>query len=107
MNQSASPPQRTLFRLGSGAPSIERLQTEEARMSERRVKPTVPSPAPAPQGRVFYLRQAEACLAAAAHTTDAGARRLHEEECRLWLMLARQRQAIDVVVQNYVEASAA
>jgi hypothetical protein len=56
---------------------------------------------------VFYLEQAEACLAAAAHTNDAGARRLHEEECRLWLMLARQRQAIDVVVKRYVEASAA
>jgi hypothetical protein len=76
-------------------------------MSERRVNSHRPCPPPAPQGRVFYLEQAEACLAAAAHTNDAGARRLHEEECRLWLMLARQRQAIDVVVKRYVEASAA
>jgi hypothetical protein len=48
----------------------------------------------------LYLQNAEACLAAAARTHDLGARRLHEEECRLWIMLARQREAIEAVVQT-------
>jgi len=42
-----------------------------------------------------YLDQAEACLVQAAAAPDAAARALHEEECTLWLMLARQRKAIE------------
>ena len=55
--------------------------------------------APAPQSS--YLVQAEACLAQAAATPDPAARALHEEECTLWLMLARQRKAIEAVLQTY------
>jgi hypothetical protein len=50
-----------------------------------------------------YLDRAEACLARAAAAPDAQARALHEEECTLWLMLARQRQAIEAVVETYAE----
>ena len=62
---------------------------------------------PAPASRAFYLKQAEVCLAAAARAGDIGARALHEEECKLWLMLARQREAIDAVLQRYVDAAGA
>ena len=48
-----------------------------------------------------YLDLAEACVAQAAAAPDPAARALHEEECTLWLMLARQRRAIDDVVQTY------
>lgn len=57
----------------------------------------------APAGQRFYLVQAEACLAAAAHSNDASARRMHEDECKLWLMLARQRRAIDAVMESYLD----
>ena len=64
--------------------------------------------APTAEDPGAYLDQAEACLAHAAAAPDAAARALHEEECTLWLMLARQRQAIDDVVRTYVrEAEAA
>jgi hypothetical protein len=43
-------------------------------------------------------------MAAAALTTDPSARRMHEEECKLWLLLARQRQAIEAVLQRYLDA---
>jgi hypothetical protein len=43
-------------------------------------------------------------MAAATATTDASARRLHEEECKLWLLLARQRQAIEAVLQRHLDA---
>ncbi len=59
---------------------------------------------PAPASRAFYLQQAEACLAAAARAGDLAARGLHEEECKLWLMLARQREAIEAVLQRYIDA---
>jgi len=73
----------------------------------RRRSPTVRSApprrrsaaAPAPQGS--YLAQAEACLFQAAAASDATARALHEQECSLWLMLARQRRAIEAVVLAY------
>jgi hypothetical protein len=58
---------------------------------------------PAPASRAFYLAQAEACLGAAAAANDAGARRLHEDECKLWLMLARQREAIEAVLDRYLD----
>ena len=58
----------------------------------------------APAGRAFYLAQAEACLSAAADTNDVSARQMHEDECKLWLMLARQRQAIEAVLQRYLDA---
>ena len=48
-----------------------------------------------------YLTQAEACLTAAAATVDLTARALHQEECRLWLMLASQRRAIEAVVRRH------
>jgi hypothetical protein len=48
-----------------------------------------------------YLDRAEACLARAAAAPDAEARALHAEECTLWLMLARQRKAIEAVVEAY------
>lgn len=50
-----------------------------------------------------YLDRAEACLAEAAAAPDAAARALHEEECTLWLMLARQRKAIEAVVETYTD----
>ncbi|CAN7459778.1 hypothetical protein LJR219_003040 [Phenylobacterium sp. LjRoot219] len=50
-----------------------------------------------------YLTQAEACLTAAATSPDPAARALHEEECKLWLMLARHRTAIDDVVRSHLE----
>lgn len=53
----------------------------------------------APQGS--YIAQAEACLVQAAGAPDPTARALHEEECTLWLMLARQRKAIEAVLQTY------
>jgi len=59
-------------------------------------------PVPQRGGPASYLAQAEACLAQAAATPDKTARALHEEECALWLMLARQRRAIDDVVETYV-----
>ena len=58
----------------------------------------------APTSRAFYLKKAEACLTAAASAGDVTARGLHEEECKLWLMLARQREAIDAVLQRYSDA---
>jgi hypothetical protein len=71
-------------------------------MSKPRSKPRRQS-SPPPASRAFYLAQAEACMAAATATTDASARRLHEEECKLWLLLARQRQAIEAVLQRYLD----
>ena len=62
-----------------------------------------PRPVPAPAGEASYLAHAEACLALAATSPDKAVRALHEEECALWLMLARQRKAIDDVVQTYVD----
>jgi hypothetical protein len=59
--------------------------------------------APAPGSPAFYVNRAEACLAAAAASHDLGARRLHQQECELWLMLARHRQAIEGVVRRYVD----
>ena len=59
---------------------------------------------PAPASRAFYLEQAEACLAAAARAGDLAARAMHEEECKLWLTLARQREAIEAVLQRYIDA---
>ena len=70
----------------------------------QRIKASEPTIAPA--SRAFYLVQAEACLSSAMHANDAGARRLHEEECRLWLMLARQRRAIEVMLQHHLDAPA-
>lgn len=61
----------------------------------------IPVPGPAPADQASYLAQAEACLAQAATATDEAARALHEEECSLWLMLARQRKAIEDVVETY------
>jgi hypothetical protein len=61
----------------------------------------VPAPPPAPTDEASYLAQAEACLAQAATAPDGAARALHEEECTLWLMLARQRKAIEEVVETY------
>jgi len=58
--------------------------------------------APPPANQGSYLAQAEACLVKAATAADASARALHEEECTLWLMLARQRKAIDAVLETYV-----
>lgn len=58
---------------------------------------------PTPAGAPSYLGRAEACLAAAATARDPAARALHEEECKLWLMLARNRTAIDAVVQRHLE----
>jgi hypothetical protein len=63
----------------------------------RRREMTRPANAPS------YLSRAEACLAAAAASHDLQARALHEEECKLWLMLARNRTAIDAVVQRHLE----
>jgi hypothetical protein len=57
----------------------------------------------APASPPSYLTQAEACLAAAATSPDPTARALHEEECKLWLMLARQRTAIEAVMQTHLE----
>lgn len=62
---------------------------------------------PAPASRAFYLMKAEGCLEAAGRAGDIPARRLHEEECKLWLMLARQREAIEAVLQRYVDAPGA
>ena len=56
-----------------------------------------------PAGAPSYLNQAEACLAAAATTPDPTARALHEEECKLWLMLAHNRTAIQAVVDRHLE----
>jgi len=61
---------------------------------------------PAPASRAFYMQQAETCLAAAARARDVAARGLYEEECRLWLMLARQREAIETVLQRLVDGPA-
>ena len=65
-----------------------------------RNRPSRRRPPPASQGA--YLAQAEACLAQAAIAPDAVARALHEEECTLYLMLARQRRAIEDVLQAYL-----
>lgn len=59
-----------------------------------------------PSSRAFYLKQAANCLAAAGRAHDTGARALHEEECKLWLMLAREREAIEAVFQRYLDAAA-
>lgn len=61
------------------------------------LRPATPLAAPS------YLTQAEACLAAAATSPDPAARALYEEECKLWLMLARHRTAIEAVVHNHLE----
>lgn len=79
---------------------MSRLVERKAAM--RRVPAPIAALTPAPS-TPSYLRQAEACLAAAATSRDATARALHEEECRLWLMLARHRSAIDAVVQDCLE----
>ena len=65
--------------------------------------PQRPPLAPAPGSPSFYVNRAEACLAAAAASHDVGARRLHQQECELWLMLARHRQAIEGVLRRYVD----
>lgn len=65
--------------------------------AERRAAMRTPANSPS------YLSRAEACLAAAAVARDPTARALHEEECKLWLMLARNRTAIDAVLQRHLE----
>ena len=60
------------------------------------IRPPTPPPDPT------YLAQAEACLAAAAAASDLPARALHQEECRLWLMLALQRREIEAVMQRHL-----
>lgn len=64
----------------------------------RLVRATAP-----PASKASYLAHAEASLSAAAACPDPIARALHEDECKLWLMLARQRQAIELVLQRYVD----
>lgn len=76
------------------------MRFAEAPVRRRHAARRRPPSAPANQGS--YLDRAEACLAQAAAAPDAAARALHEEECTLWLMLARQRKAIDDVVQSYL-----
>ena len=49
-----------------------------------------------------YLANAAACLTAATATPDLKARALHEEECKLWLMLASHRRAIEAVMQRHL-----
>ena len=49
-----------------------------------------------------YLAWAEASLAAAAATRDLEARAPHQEECKLWLMLAAHRRAIEGVVARHL-----
>jgi len=56
-----------------------------------------------PANAPSYLSRAEACLAAAARSGDPTVRALHEEECKLWLLLARNRTAIDAIVQRHLE----
>jgi hypothetical protein len=73
-------------------------------MSKSKPKPSRRRSTPPPASRAFYLAQAQACMAAATASTDPSARRLHEEECKLWLILARQRQAIEAVLQRYLDA---
>jgi len=68
-------------------------------LSSAEQKRATPKPANTPS----YVSRAEACLAAAATARDPKARALHEEECKLWLMLARNRTAIDAVVQRHLE----
>lgn len=76
------------------------------RVSKRPVRPQrLRRMSPAPQRS--YIAQAEACLVQAAATPDAAARALHEEECTLWLMLARQRKAIEAVLQTYASDAGA
>jgi hypothetical protein len=75
------------------------LRLAEAAM---RIHPMPRRPPPAPANQVSYLAQAEACLAQAAVAPDATARALHQQECSLWLMLARQSKAIDDVVEDYL-----
>jgi hypothetical protein len=65
------------------------------------------SPRPEPASRAYYLERAEDCLAAAGRTRDAVARQLHEEECKFWLRLAYQREAIEAVLQRYIDARGA
>jgi hypothetical protein len=72
-------------------------------MSQRPPNPLSPAPA----SRAFYLDKAETCIAAAAATKDATMRALHEDECKLWLILARQRQAIEAVLRTYMETTEA
>ena len=65
------------------------------------------SPRPAPASRAYYLEQAQDCLAAAGRTRDDVTRQLHEEECKFWLMLAHQREAIEAVLQRYIDVPGA
>lgn len=58
--------------------------------------------APAAADQSSYISQAEQSLAKATAAPDPAARALHQEECQLWLMLARQRRAIEDVVQRLV-----
>lgn len=60
-------------------------------------------PRPLFEPRESYLDHAAASLAQAASAPDATARSLHQAECSLWLMLARQRRAIDDVVRSYAD----
>jgi hypothetical protein len=74
-----------------------------SQVATRHRPPPIPRPAtPAPANRGSYLSHAERSLARAAAAPDATARALHQEECQLWLMLARQRRAIDDVLQRFV-----
>ncbi len=57
--------------------------------------------------KASYIARAEACLAAASKAQDDATRALHEDECKLWLILARQRQAIEAVLQRYVDETEA
>jgi hypothetical protein len=62
---------------------------------------------PPPGSRDFYVERAETCLAAAAQAPPGPARQLHEEECQLWLILARQREEIEGMLQRYLNAAEA
>ena len=64
--------------------------------------PDHPAVAPGALEQNSYLSHAERSLAKAAAAPDPAARALHEEECQLWLMLARQRRAIEDVLERFV-----
>ena len=81
------------------------LRGTEPRMSryESTTRPQLIQPA----GAGFYLTQAEACRMAAGAAATAEERALHQEECKLWLILAEHRRAIDTVLESYLDLAEA
>lgn len=56
-----------------------------------------------PCSRDDFLNKAQDCRAAASDALHPETRAAHEEEAELWTLLARRREAVEAVINLYLE----